>query len=128
MVYLNKSSDRIKVVDVRDDLADVVVVTFDENSGVGLVESHPSSQHRHQVLVRHLHDLDELGEDRMLADGDDRDHRPDVRNSLSRWDATWWPETFNKLNSGSKISNNSFLVHKRSVPCLKVSFAKPKPY
>ena len=111
MVYLNKSSDRIKVVDVRDDLADVVVVAFDENSGVGLMESHPSSQHRHQVLVRHLHDLDELGEDRMLADGDDRDHRPDVRNSLSRWDATCWPETFHKLSAVQRFQKTLFLVH-----------------
>ena len=86
--YLNKGSDGIKVVDVLDDLADVVVVAFDENSCVRLMKPDPPTQHRHQVLVSHLHDLDELGKDRMLADGDDGDHGPLVRNCLSRWHAT----------------------------------------
>ena len=80
--YLDKSSDRIKLVDVFDDFCGIVVVTLDENSGKRLVKSDPTTQHGHQVLVSHLHDLYELRKDWMLVDGDDRNDGPQIGNRL----------------------------------------------
>ena len=88
MAHLNKSTDGIKLVDVLDDLADVVVVAFDEDSGVRLMQPNLPTKNRHEVLVSHLHDLDELGKDRVLADGDHRNHRPHIRNCLSGRNST----------------------------------------
>ena len=69
-MYLDKWTNGVDFIQIFDDFGLIFIVAFDENSGVGLVQLHLPPKHRHQLLVAHLHDLDELGEDGMAVDGD----------------------------------------------------------
>ncbi len=59
----------MKLVDVSDNFFAVIVISLDKDSGVRLTQFDLAPQDGHQVLVRHLDDLDELWEDGMAVDG-----------------------------------------------------------
>ena len=67
--YLHERSDRIQLVHILDNLIRVLVVPLDENSGVGLIQSNLTTNHRHQVLVADFDDFDEFREHWVTVDG-----------------------------------------------------------
>ncbi len=60
----------MKFVFVVDDFVSVFVVSFDEDSGVGLIQFDFSSQDLHQVRIGNFNNFDELGKDGVPVDGD----------------------------------------------------------
>ena len=82
LVNLCKCPDGVNLLHVIHDLAVVVVVLLDKDPCVRLIQLNLPSHYVHQSAVSDLYDLDKLGEYGVSVNGNNRDYRPYIGNSL----------------------------------------------